>query len=140
MILVDAEGTIVLANEHTFTLFGYPPGWLTGKPGTLLMPQRYRGPHAGHRKGFFRSPHFQEMGKGFDVNVCAADGTEFLVEVSLNPYAGQSASYTLATIRATPMRKATETRVKHLNRILGDAKPNPCADRAGAGPEEKNIP
>ncbi len=118
MILVDAEGTIVLANEHTCTLFGYPPGRLTGKPVTQLMPQRYRGAHAGHMKGFFQSPHFQEMGRGVEVNACAADGTEFPVEISLNPYDGQSASYTLATIRAVPMRKAAETRVKHLNRIL----------------------
>jgi diguanylate cyclase (GGDEF)-like protein/PAS domain S-box-containing protein len=118
MILVDSEGTIVLANEHTCTLFGYPPGLLTGKPLTSLMPQRYHGTHAGHMKTFLQSPHFREMGVGMEVNARASDGTEFPVEISLNPYGGEGASYTLATIRAMPKRKATETRMRHLNRVL----------------------
>ena len=47
-----------------------------------------------------------------------ADGSEFPVEISLNPYAGPDAMYTLASMRAITERKATETRIKHLNRIL----------------------
>jgi PAS domain S-box-containing protein len=47
MILVDTKGVIVLANEKMCALFGYPPGRLTGEPVTLLMPERYRGAHAG---------------------------------------------------------------------------------------------
>jgi len=118
MILVDAQGLIVLANEHTCALFGYQPGRLTGKPVTLLMSQRYREMHPEPMEAFLQSPDFQEMGVGMEVSVCASDGTEFPVEMSLSPYGGKSGAYTLATIRAIPMGKTTETRMRHLNCVL----------------------
>jgi diguanylate cyclase (GGDEF)-like protein/PAS domain S-box-containing protein len=118
MILVDAKGTIVLANEYTCSLFGYQPGRLTGKPLALLLPERSRGMHARHMEEFFQSPHVQEMGMGMEVNACGADGKEFPVEISLTPYGDESAPYTLASIRAMPIRKATENKIRHLNRVL----------------------
>lgn len=118
MILVDAQGLIVLANEHTCALFGYQPGRLTGKPVTLLMSQRYCEMHPGHMDAFLQSPDFQEMGVGMEVSACASDGTEFPVEISLNPYGAENGAYTLATIRAIPMGETTETRMRHLNRVL----------------------
>jgi diguanylate cyclase (GGDEF)-like protein/PAS domain S-box-containing protein len=118
MILVDAQGMIVLANEHTCALFGYQPGRLTGKPVTLLMSQRYREMHTGHLEAFLLSSDSQEMGVGMEVSACASDGTEFPVEFSLNPYGEKSEAYTLATIRAIPVGKAIETRMRHLNRVL----------------------
>ena len=47
-----------------------------------------------------------------------ADGTEFPVEVSLNPYGEKGTTYTLASVRAIKERRATEVRIRHLNRIL----------------------
>lgn len=118
MILVDPQGTIVLANEYACSLFGYPPGRLTGTPLALLIPERSRGIHARPMEAFLQSPHIQKMGMGLEVNACAADGREFPVEISLNPYGDRRAPYTLATIRVLPIRKATETRIRHLNRLL----------------------
>jgi diguanylate cyclase (GGDEF)-like protein/PAS domain S-box-containing protein len=118
MILVDAQGTIVLANEYTCSLFGYQPGRLTGKPLALLLPELSRGTHARHMEAFFQSPHIQEMGMGMEVNACGADGKEFPVEISLTAYGDKSTPYTLASIRAMPVRKPKENKIRHLNRVL----------------------
>jgi diguanylate cyclase (GGDEF)-like protein/PAS domain S-box-containing protein len=118
MILVDAQGLIVLANEHTCSLFGYEPGGLTGKPVAELIPVRYRDRHAKHLEEYVRSPRVRDGEIGMEMTACHADGSEFPVEISLNPYSGTDAVYTLASVRAITERQATEVRIYHLNRVL----------------------
>jgi diguanylate cyclase (GGDEF)-like protein/PAS domain S-box-containing protein len=118
MILVDRLGTIVLANEHMCRLFGYESGRLTGKPLTLLMPERYREGHPGKLEAFLQFPHVQRICAGVEVTGCTADGKEFPVELDLIPYGDEGAAYMLATVRAVTARKATEARIRHINRVL----------------------
>jgi diguanylate cyclase (GGDEF)-like protein/PAS domain S-box-containing protein len=118
MILVDSRGIIVLANDRACSLFGYKPNGLTGKPLACLLPERYRDAHTKHFESYFRSPHVRELGVGMELTACRADGSEFPVEVSLNPYWDRDAVFTLASIRVVTLRKAAEVRIKHLNRIL----------------------
>jgi len=118
MILVDVHGIIVLANEPICSLYGYDPGELMGKAVAVLMPERHRDTHAKHLEEYFRSPRVREMGIGLEVNGLHADGSEFPVEVSLNPYSEADAVYTLASIRAITERKATEAGIRHLNRVI----------------------
>jgi diguanylate cyclase (GGDEF)-like protein/PAS domain S-box-containing protein len=118
MILVDAQGMIVLANERVCSLFGYAEGALAGRPVADLMPERYRETHAKNLEAYFRAPHVREMGIGMELIGLHAEGSEFPIEISLNPYGGPDAVYTLASVRAITERRATEIRIKHLNRIL----------------------
>ncbi len=118
MILVDAQGIIVLANERLCRLFGYTEGALADRPVADLMPERYRMTHAQHLDAYFRAPYVRELGIGMELIALHADGSEFPIEISLNPYHGPDAVYTLASMRAITERKASETRIKHLNRIL----------------------
>ncbi len=118
MILVDSQGTIVLANERLCHLFGYAEGALAGRPLADLMPERYRETHAKHLDAYFRAPYVRELGIGMELIALHADGSEFPIEISLNPYHGADAVFTLASMRAITERKASETRIKHLNRIL----------------------
>ena len=118
MVLVDAQGLIVLANARVCGMFGYQEGDLTGKPVVELIPERYRGARAQHLEDYFRAPHVRESGIGTELVGLHADGSEFPVEISLSPYTGSDAMYTLASMRAITEHKATETRIKHLNRIL----------------------
>jgi PAS domain-containing protein len=50
MVIVDASGTIMLVNAQTEKLFGYKREELLGKPVEMLMPDRFRGNHLGHRE------------------------------------------------------------------------------------------
>jgi diguanylate cyclase (GGDEF)-like protein/PAS domain S-box-containing protein len=118
MILVDAQGLIVLANARACGLFGRQEGELTGKPVVGLISELGGGAQAQPLEDYFRAPHALESEIGMELVGLRADGSEFPVEISLSPYTGPDAMYTLASVRAITERKATETRIKHLNRIL----------------------
>jgi diguanylate cyclase (GGDEF)-like protein/PAS domain S-box-containing protein len=116
MILVDARGMIVLANEHTCSLLGYEPGGLTGKIVADLMTEQYRTKHAKLLEDYFRSPAVGEMCR--ELMVQHVDGSEVPIEISLNPYRSVDAVYTLLCIRAIAARKATESSMMHLKCVL----------------------
>jgi diguanylate cyclase (GGDEF)-like protein/PAS domain S-box-containing protein len=118
MVLVNTQGIVVLANGRVCSLFGYEEGALTGKPVFELMPERFRESHAKYLEEYFKAPTIREMGIGMELTGLHADGSEFPVEISLNPYGGTDAVYTLASVRAIKERRATEIRIRHLNRIL----------------------
>src|SRR5437763_550236 len=75
-VIVDESGRIVLVNAQTERLFGYRREELLGQPVELLIPERFRGPHAGHRAGFFGNPHTRPMGVGLELHALRKDGTE----------------------------------------------------------------
>jgi len=118
MILVNTQGIVVLANERVCNMFGYEEGGLTGKAVADLIPERLRESHMKSLERYFQAPHVREMGIGMELTGLHADGSEFPVEVSLNPYGETGAVYTLASLRAIKERRATEIRIRHLNRIL----------------------
>ena len=51
LIAVNQHGLIVLANQQTAAMFGYPHEELLGAPVELLMPSRYRSGHVERRLG-----------------------------------------------------------------------------------------
>jgi PAS domain S-box-containing protein len=77
---VDVEGKIVLVNERTEYMFGYPRAELIGRPVEMLMPARTRQIHTTHRREynqFNRSPHARTMGLGLKLIALRCDGLEF---------------------------------------------------------------
>jgi PAS domain S-box-containing protein len=85
MVIVNQEGAIVLVNSQTEQLFGYSSAELLNNKIEMLIPQRYRGRHPGHREGFFGAPKLRPMGAGLELYGRRKDGTEFPVEISLSP-------------------------------------------------------
>ena len=75
ILLVDAGGTIKLANRRTEEMFGYPPGQLFGAAVELLVPERLRDAHLGHRAGYAAEPRAREMGAGLELSGRRRDGT-----------------------------------------------------------------
>jgi PAS domain S-box-containing protein len=55
MVVVDAEGNIVLVNAQTENVFGYQRGELLGRQIEMLVPTSFRDRHPGHRAGFLTS-------------------------------------------------------------------------------------
>ena len=64
ILVVDAQGTVVLANPYCQRLFGYAPEALVGQPLEQLLPPRVREEHVGLRKAFFGDPQVRPMGTG----------------------------------------------------------------------------
>src|SRR6266567_1227887 len=84
-VMIDQQGNIVMANSHAMKLFGYVREELVGRSVEVLVPERFRGGHPEHRMGFSSSPRARPMGAGRDLYAVRKDGSEFPVEIGLNP-------------------------------------------------------
>ena len=85
MLMIDRGGTIVMVNSEIERLFGYERHELINQPVDILVPDRFRQQHAGHRNAFIHNPETRRMGANRDLFGRRKDGTEFPVEVGLNP-------------------------------------------------------
>ncbi len=108
MIMVDSAGVINFANAPTATVFGYSLGELIGQPIEILIPGRFRDRHAGYRKGFHSEPSTRAMGAGRDLFGRRKDGSEFPVEVGLNPIHTSEGLFVLASVIDITARKQAE--------------------------------
>lgn len=109
MVIVGARGQIVLVNRQTEQMFGYDRGELLGQPVEILIPEKFRARHAGHRSGFIDDPKVRPMGAGLELFGVRRDGTEFPVEISLSPLETDEGRLVSAAIRDITERKRAES-------------------------------
>jgi PAS domain S-box-containing protein len=114
MVIVDHRGVIRLANAQTEEMFGYGRGELLGRPVELLLPQRFRAGHPGHRRAYAASQQVRPMGAGLELSGLRRDGAEFPVEISLSPLQTSEGLLVSAAIRDVSERKAAEQRISEL--------------------------
>ncbi len=86
LVLIDAQHKIVLVNAETERLFGRPRQELLGQDTEVLVPERLREAHRDHRARYAANPVTRRMGTGLDLIALRADGSEFAVEIALNPF------------------------------------------------------
>lgn len=108
MVIVDRQGLIVVVNCQIEQLFGYGRQELIGQPIELLVPVRFREAHRRHRGAFAESPTSRMMGVGRDLYGLRKDGSEFPVEIGLNPSSSATGLSILAVIADISERKRTQ--------------------------------
>jgi PAS domain S-box-containing protein len=108
MIIIDARGVIHYANRQVSALFGFAHDDIIGQQVELLMPERYRARHLGHREGYIRNVRLRPMGQGLELFGRRRDGTEFPIEISLSPIEGGDQILAAAAIRDVTDRKRVE--------------------------------
>jgi PAS domain S-box-containing protein len=111
VVLVNAEGHIVLVNSQCEKLFGYRREELLGRPIEVLVPEHLRLEHAGYRAAYFSCPTPRPLGKLRDLFGRRKDGSEFPVEVGLTPIRTGTGLLVLGVIMdMTAQKQAEEAR------------------------------
>jgi len=112
MVMTDAAGLILLVNAETEELFGYSREELLGREVEVLVPERYRTQHPHLRARFLTSPETRRMGAGRDLFGLRKDGSEFPVEIGLNPLETDEGPLVLAAIVDITERKQAEEELR----------------------------
>lgn len=115
ILIGDAAGRIVLANDQLERMVGYRRDELIGQTVEMLVPERLRVRHAGQREAFVRDPHARPMGAGRDLMALTKDGRELPVEISLAPLVTDEGVLVVNIIRDVTERRRLEAELKHRN-------------------------
>ncbi|MGV3720984.1 MAG: PAS domain S-box protein [Actinomycetota bacterium] len=121
IVITDSSGRIVLVNQETERVFGYTRDELLGQPVEVLLPERYRGEHTGHRAGYQTAPRTRTMGLGMELSARRKDGSEFPVEISLSPTEAEDGVLIVSVIRDMTERIRAEAKFRGLLEAAPDA-------------------
>jgi PAS domain S-box-containing protein len=108
MIMIDSVGKIVMVNAEIERSFGYQREELIGQTVDILVPVRLNPQHVQHRDKFMAHPETRRMGEGRDLFGRRKDGSEFPVEVGLNPIHAREGVLVLSVIVDITERKRNE--------------------------------
>jgi PAS domain S-box-containing protein len=108
LVLAGPSGRIELVNQQAERMFGYKRAELVNQPLEALMPARFRHAHVLLRHDFAADMSSRLMGEGRDLFGVRKDGTEFPLEIGLNPIDLEGETMVLAGIIDITARRRVE--------------------------------
>ncbi len=98
VLIVDTRGQIAFANAEIGQQFGYDVQSLLGQPVDILLPEASRAVFASHRQAVLDGASAAAMGPGAQLIGRRQDGSEFPVEIGLNPVTTEHGTFALAVV------------------------------------------
>lgn len=121
MVIVNEEGIVQFVNRQTEKLFEFDRAEIIGKPVELLLPDRVKHAHKGHRTRYFEGPKVRQMGEGRELYGQKKSGIQFPVEISLSPLETEEGLLVSAAIRDITERRKAEEKFRGLLESAPDA-------------------
>lgn len=115
IVVVAADGRIVLVNRMAERLFGYDRHELVGRPIEILVPDDVREKHERDRRRFADSLRVRPMGEGLSLLGRKKSGTTIPVEISLGHVEVPEGRFVIALVRDIGHRKQLEEQLVHLS-------------------------
>lgn len=103
--MVDGEGRIVYLNSLLERLSGYQAEELVGHSIEVLVPERLRKAHVGHRTAYTHNPRVRPMGANLQISMRRKDGTEFPADIALSPLDTPTGVNIVAAVRDASERQ-----------------------------------
>jgi formate hydrogenlyase transcriptional activator len=107
ILITNLQGTIEDANTQTEAMFGFSREELCGQPIEMLLPERFRAKHPGHRADFNSHPRTRSMGAGLDLFGLRKDKSEFPVDIMLRPFDEKETPLVLCLVRDVSAQRAS---------------------------------
>jgi protein-histidine pros-kinase len=121
MVVVNEDARIERVNMQTTVMFGYSREELLGQYLEMLLPERFRERHIGHRTNYLTGPRTRPMGAGLELLGRRKDASEFPVDIMLSPLEVAGGSMVIGIVRDITERKRFEQRLQETNAELENA-------------------
>lgn len=129
IVSADAEGTIRSWNSAATELFGHRESEVIGRPLELIIPERFRAPHAEGVRRVSSGGASHVIGSTVELAALRKDGEEFPIELSLATWVLDDKRYYTGIIRDISERKQAELKFRSVTDSAIDAIVS--ADRGG---------
>lgn len=114
IVMINQNGGIEMVNTQTERMFGYTREEMLNQPMEMLLPLRFRHQHPTLRATFFTSPSPRPMGAGRELFGLHCNGSEFPIEIGLNPIETDDGMMVLSVIVDISERKRLEQRFRQV--------------------------
>jgi diguanylate cyclase (GGDEF)-like protein/PAS domain S-box-containing protein len=118
IVIVDSAGEIVLANARAESLFGYARSELLGRPVQMLMSDRQRHSYPEMLTAFLADPRPRQVAIDSDPHGRRKDGSEFPVEIMLNPIDTDDGLLISSAVRDVTERRRAQRATARLAAIV----------------------
>lgn len=118
LVVVDAQGDILMHNPRLNAMFGYDEGELVGRKVEVLLPTDVRQRHVEHRAAYNAKPVQRSMGIGMDLWGKRKDDSVLPVEISLNHFTVDGTRYVMGLVTDITLRRKAEDALHRTNQEL----------------------